>query len=441
MVDPQKIEAILNWAAPTNQTEVRSFLGLAGYYRRFIKDFSIIASPMIELLRKNVEFEWTEERQQCMDELKRRLTSAPILTLPDDDSEFVIYSDASLNGLGCVLMQNGKVIAYISRQLKPHERRYPTHDLELAAVVFALKMWRHYLYGSKCQIFTDHKSLKYVMTQKELNLRQRRWIELIKDYDCTIEYHPGKANVVAEALSRKPQATLAFIKTVQLPLVKELKELNAGLAVSDSGALLAHFGTRPLLLKEIWEMQMQDPELLKAREIVQNRVQSEFTVRDDGMLLFRGRVCVPAVAPLKEMILQEAHSSPYAMHPGGTKMYRTLRPHYWWSGMKRNIVEFMARCLVCQQVKAEHQSPAGRMQPLFILEWKWDHITMDFVVGLPKTRSGRDAVWVIVDRLTKSAHFLAINMTFSLDKLARLYVNEVVSRHGVPMSIVSDRDP
>ena len=150
MIDSQKIEAILNWAAPTNQTEVRSFLGLAGYYRRFIKDFSIIASPMTELLRKNVKFEWTEERQQCMDELKGRLMSAPILTLPDDENEFVIYSDTSWNGLGCVLMQNRKVVAYISRQLKPHERRYPTHDLELAAVVFALKMWRHYLYESKC---------------------------------------------------------------------------------------------------------------------------------------------------------------------------------------------------------------------------------------------------------------------------------------------------
>ena len=203
-----------------------------------------------------------------MDELKERLTTAPILTLPDGESDFMIYSDASWNGLGCVLMQNGMVISYISRKLKPHEKKYPTHDLELAAVVFALKMWRHYLYGSRCQIFTNHKSLKYVMTQKELNLRQRRWVELIKDYDCTIEYHPNKANVVADALSRKPIATLASIKIVQLPLMKELRELNAGLAVSDSGALLAHFGARPLLLNEIWETQMQDPELLKAREIV-----------------------------------------------------------------------------------------------------------------------------------------------------------------------------
>ena len=215
---------------------------------------------MTELLKKNVRFEWTEECQQCMDELKERLTTAPILTLPDGESDFMIYSDASWNGLGCVLMQTGMVISYISRKLKPHERKYPTHDLELTVVVFALKMWRHYLYGNRCQIFTDHKSLKYVMTQKELNLRQRRWVELIKDYDYTIEYHPDKANVVSDALSHKPTATLASIKTVQLPLVKELKHLNAELTVNHSGALLAHFKARPLLLEEIWEAQMQDPE-------------------------------------------------------------------------------------------------------------------------------------------------------------------------------------
>ena len=236
MVDPQKIEAISNLGAPTNQTEVRSFLGLAGYYRKFIRNFSLIASPLHMLLKKNVRFEWSEECQKSMDEVKRRLTTAPILILPDDSSDYVIYSDASLRGMGCVLMQNGRVISYLSRQLKPHERNYLTHDLELAAVVFALKAWRHYLYGRRCQIYSDHRSLKYITTQKELNLRQRRWVELIKDYDCTIEYHPGKANVVVDALSHKPTATLASIKAVQLPLLLEFRGLNAELTVDDSGA-------------------------------------------------------------------------------------------------------------------------------------------------------------------------------------------------------------
>ena len=165
-VDPSKISAIVDWKPPKNVTEVRSFLGLAGYYRRFVNGFSIIAAPMTRLLRKDVKFEWTEECQQSFEELKKLLTEAPVLIRPESGKEFVVYSDASLNGLGCVLMQEGKVVAYASRQLKPHERNYPTHDLELAAVVFALKIWRHYLYGEKCRVYTDHKSLKYLMSQK-----------------------------------------------------------------------------------------------------------------------------------------------------------------------------------------------------------------------------------------------------------------------------------
>ena len=179
-VDPKKIEVVIEWKTPRNVTEGRSFLGLAGYYRRFVKGFSMTATPMTRLLQKNVKYEWSEKCQRSFEKLKAFLTEAPVLTQPTCGKEYVIYSDASLNGLGCVLMQEGKVVVYASRQLKPHEKNYPTHDLELAAIVFALKIWRHYLYGEKCFIYTNHKSLKYFPSRRELNLRQQRWMELIK---------------------------------------------------------------------------------------------------------------------------------------------------------------------------------------------------------------------------------------------------------------------
>ena len=192
---------------------MRSFLGLAGYYRIFVKGFSGIVSSLTKLLRKGVKFEWTDKFQNSFEQLKDLLVEAPVLTQPTSGKEYTLYSDALGIGLGCVLMQDGKVMAYASRQLKQHEKNYPTHDLELAAVVFALKIWRHYLYVEKCRIYTYHKSLKYLLTQKGLNLRQRGWLELFKDYDCIIDYHPGKANMVVDALSRKTVTTMSLQHT------------------------------------------------------------------------------------------------------------------------------------------------------------------------------------------------------------------------------------
>ncbi|GKB54556.1 putative reverse transcriptase domain-containing protein [Tanacetum coccineum] len=191
-VDPAKIESVKDWASPKTPTEIRQFLGLAGYYRRFIEGFSKIAKPMTKLTQKKVKFEWGDKQEAAFQLLKQKLCSAPILALPEGSEDFIVYCDASKKGLGAVLMQREKVISYASRQLKIHEKNYTTHDLELGAVVFALKIWRHYLYGTKCTVFTDHKSLQHILNQKELNMRQRRWLELLSDYDCDIRYHPGK---------------------------------------------------------------------------------------------------------------------------------------------------------------------------------------------------------------------------------------------------------
>jgi hypothetical protein len=202
-VDPEKVETASNWRQPTNVSEIRSFHGLAGYYRRFIEGFSKIARPMTELLKKLKKFTWTEICERSFQELTRRLTTTLVLTLPDIQWDFIIYSDASRQGLGCVLMQDGKVVTYVSRQLKPHEQNYSTHDLEFAAIVHALKIWRHYLIGNKYEIYTDHKSLKYIFTQPDLNLRQRRWLELVKDYNLEIHYHPGKSQCSGGCLKQR----------------------------------------------------------------------------------------------------------------------------------------------------------------------------------------------------------------------------------------------
>ncbi|KAA0051193.1 ty3-gypsy retrotransposon protein [Cucumis melo var. makuwa] len=244
-VDPAKIEAVTSWPRPSTVSEIRSFLGLAGYYRRFVEDFSRIASPLTQLTRKGTPFVWSPTCESSSQELKQKLVSAPVLTVPDGSGSFVIDSDASKKGLGCVLMQQGKVVPYASRQLKSHEQNYPTHDLELTAMVFALKIWRHYLYGEKIHIFTDHKSLKYFFTQK-VNMRQRRWLELVKDNDCEILYHPGKANVVADALSRKVVHSAALI-TKQAPLLRDFERAKIAVSVGEVTSQLAQLTVQPTL--------------------------------------------------------------------------------------------------------------------------------------------------------------------------------------------------
>nr|GEY17101.1 putative reverse transcriptase domain-containing protein [Tanacetum cinerariifolium] len=342
-MDLAKIESIKDWASPKTPTEIRQFLGLAGYYRRYIEGFSKIAKSMMKLTQKGIKFDWGEKEENAFKLIKQKLCSAPILALPEGSEDFVVYCDASHKGLGAVLMQSEKVIAYASRQLKVHEQNYTTHDLELGSVVFALKIWRHYLYETKCTMFTDHKSLQHIIDQKELNMRQRRWLELLSDYDCDIHYHLGKANVVADALNRK----------------ERIEPLS-------------------------W---------------------------------------LPSYDELRSVIMHESHKSKHSIHPRSDKMYQDTRKLYWWPNMKDNIATYVSKCLTCARVKAEHQRPSGLLVQPEILEWKWDNITMDFITKLPKSLQGSNTIWVIVDRLTKSAHFLLIRENDPLDKLASYYAS------------------
>ncbi|WVZ89959.1 hypothetical protein U9M48_036304 [Paspalum notatum var. saurae] len=249
VVDPSKVEDVLNWKQPEIVIEIRSFLSLAGYYHRFMKDFSKIAKPMTSLTKKNAKYVWN---------IKKLLTSALVLAQPDVTKPFDVYCDAFGIGLGCVLMQEGRVIAYLSRQLRKHEVNYPTHDLELAAVVHALKIWRHYLLGNTCHIYIDHKSLKYILTQPELNMRQQRWLELIKDYDLEIHYHPGKANVVADALSHRAHCHVLEVRPTARVICCEIEEIEV---ITEQMAELYNLIIEPTLKVQIIAAQKQDQDM------------------------------------------------------------------------------------------------------------------------------------------------------------------------------------
>nr|GEW54221.1 putative reverse transcriptase domain-containing protein [Tanacetum cinerariifolium] len=303
-----------------------------------------------------------------------------------------------------------KVIAYELRQLKVHEKNYTTHDLELRAVVFALKIWKHYLYETKCTVFTDHKSLQHILDQKELNMRQRRWLELLSDYDCEIRYHPGKANVVVDALSRKERVPLmvrALVMTIGLDLPKQILKAQT---------------------------EAQKPEDIKNEDVgdmlIENAKNSEAIRMEklepsaDGTLCLNGWSWLPCYGDLRTVIMHESHKSKYSIHSGSEKMYRDIKKLYWWPNMKANIATYVRKCLTCAKVKAKHQRPSGLLVQPKIPEWKWDNITMDFVTKLPKSSQCYDTIWVIVNRLTKSAIFMPMREKDPLDKLARMYLKE-----------------
>jgi hypothetical protein len=340
-------------------------LGLAGYYRRFIEGFSKLAKPMTSLLEKNAKFVWPNKCQANFEELKKGLTTTPVLVLPDLSKNFSIYCDASCLGLGCVLMQEGRVAAYASRQLRKHELNYPTHDLELAAVVHVLKIWRHYLIGHKSDIYIDHKSLKYIFTQSDLNLRQRRWLELIKDYDLEVHYHPSKANIVVDALSRKSYGNGVQMMPMSREFYAEFAQLNLGFVTNTLELVI-----EPTLEPEIRKSQMQDARLKEIAENIMKGKLPRFYMDDNGTLWFGKRLCVPEDKSIREAILCEAHESTYSIHPGSTKIYLDLREKHWWYRLKRDVAEYVALCDTCQRVKAKHQRPTGLLQPMQIPEWK-----------------------------------------------------------------------
>ena len=405
-VDMEKVRAIQEWPTPKSVTEVRSFHGLASFYRRFVKDFSTLAAPLNEVLKKNVGFKWGEKQEEAFNVLKQKLTNAPILALPNFQKSFEIECDASNVGIGAVLMQEGHPIAYFSEKLSGPTLNYSTYDKELYALVRALKTWQHYLYPKEFVIHSDHESLKYIKGQGKLNKRHAKWVEFLEQFPYVIKHKKGKGNIVANALSRR-HALLSMLETKLIGLE---------------------------CLKSMYENDETFGEIFKNCE---NFSENGF-FRHEGFLFKENKLCVPKCST-RNLLVCEAHEGGLMGHFGVQKTLETLQEHFYWPHMKKDVQKFCEHCIVCKKAKSKVK-PHGLYTPLPIPEYPWIDLSMDFVLGLPKTSNGRDSIFVVVDRFSKMAHFIPCKKIDDASHVADLFFKEIVRLHGLPRSIVSDRD-
>ena len=406
-VDQAKVEAIHSWPVPTTVTQVRSFLGLAGFYRRFVKNFSTIAAPLHELTKKGTTFTWAAAQQDAFSVLKDKLTHAPLLQLPDFNKTFELECDASGIGLGGVLLQDGKPVAYFSEKLSGPSLNYSTYDKELLALVRTLETWQHYLWPKEFVIHSDHESLKHIRSQAKLNRRHAKWVEFIESFPYVIKHKKGKENVIADALSRR---------------YTMLSQLDCKI-----------FGLETIKAQYAHDDDFKDV-LLNCKE---GKTWNKF-VLTDGFIFRANKLCIPA-SSVRLLLLQEAHGGGLMGHFGVKKTEDILADHFFWPKMRRDVERFVARCTTCQKAKSR-LNPHGLYIPLPVPNAPWEDISMDFVLGLPRTKKGRDSVFVVVDRFSKMAHFIPCHKTDDATHVADLFFREIVRLHGVPNTIVSDRD-
>jgi len=453
--DKHKVQAVRDWPVPTNTKEVQSFLGLANFYRRFVKDYSTTAFALTELTKKEWEFEWSEAAQASFDALKASLCEAPVLAPPDRDAPYTIDCDASAFAIGAVLSQGEgdtkRVVAFESRKLTPAERNYLNHDKETLSVVHALRKWRHYVMnGHQTKVFTDNTATKYILTKstEQLNNRQRNWLYELADYDIVLSHRPGKDNVVADALSRRADYELEYVIKQELENRPELS-LGAALNSISWGSTTT---IESSLLEEVRAMVGGDPEYQKALVGVENKDKSarhsartRVGFRNENGLLYtlNGRLYVPSapVETLKIRLLSEAHDTPTSGHLGRDKTYERLARYFYWPRMHQQVREYCNTCEKCQQMKSSNQHKIGLLYPLEPPRQPWESISLDLITDLPVTKRGHTACVTFVDRFTKMVHVWPCKTQVSSEEMVEIFLQAVFRMHGVPREIVSDRDP
>ena len=493
-----KVQAIREWPVPKTLKELRGFLGLAGYYRKFIKHFAHRTLAMSELLKQGVEFTWGERQQASFLDLKEAMTSAPVLAIPDPDLPYEVYTDASQFAVGAILLQDqGKgwqPCAYLSHKLSPAERNYAVHEQELLAVIHALKVWRPYLEGAAFKVNTDHSSLVELATQPNISRRQARWVEFLQAYDCKVHYVPGEKNH-ADALSRRPDLLSVRLDTESASPAQWYSVLgtscarSAKLGTGEPDEWFAHLATHPgapgtscargAELKVNGEpggglahpashsgapgtSRVQSAKLrvrsqAKAspvavlgdddtwkrlvRQALHGDSYPERAKRlrqEDGLWYMGKRLYVPP--RLRRHVVEEMHSSAYGGHFGIDKTSSSIGRRFFWPHIRKTTKSIVERCPECQRNKPRHQAMYGPLQPIPVPDRPWQQVTMDLITALPTSSRGFDAILVFVDRLSKMVHFVPCNKAMGAEETARLFMEYVFKYHGLPEAIIGDRD-
>jgi hypothetical protein len=449
-MDPVKVAGVQEWPVPKSKKEVQSFVGFANFYRRFIASFSHHARALFDLTKKDVKFEWTEHEQRAFDKIKEAVTSAPVLVLPDRDQPFRIEADGSGFTTGAVLSQLSSednkwhLVAFLSKSLNEVERNYQIHDTEMLAIIRALEEWQHYLEGAKhsIEILTDHKNLEYFRITQKLNRRQARWSLYLSQFDFTLYHRPGKSMGKPNALSQRADHGSGSNDNSNLTLLgPELFRIHAlsGLAIEGEEKTIA----KDIRLS-LRDGNLEEPVARAARELHMDRtrgtVKSAEWMEQEGLLMFQGKIYVPTDRDLHRRIVLQHHDTRIAGHAGRWKTLELVAQNYWWPQMSRFIGLYVKTCDLCQRTKVQRNLPVGELHPLETPLERWDTLSVDFVVELPKLH-GFDAIMVIVNTLGKRAHFIPTHTTVTAEGTASLFLKEVWKHHGTPLRVVSDREP